>query len=54
LGLKGAEIRNVKDLGPNSHVMRAKEYLSERYGITPDETWSNVSGKQFDEAQKYM
>jgi len=54
LGLKGAEIRNVKDLGPNSHVMRAKEYLSERYGIIPDETWSNVSGKQFDEAQKYM
>jgi hypothetical protein len=54
LGLKGAEIRNVKDLGPNSHVMRAKEYLSDRYGITPDETWSNVSGKQFDEAQKYM
>jgi len=54
LGLKGAEIRNVKDLGPNSHVMRAKEYLSKRYGIIPDETWSNVSGKQFDEAQKYM
>ena len=54
LGLKGAEIRNVKDLGPNSHVMRAKEYLSDRYGVTPDETWSNVSGKQFDEAQKYM
>jgi len=54
LGLKGAEIKNVKDLGPNSHVMRAKEYLAERYGITPDETWSNVSGKQFDEAQKYM
>ena len=54
LGLKGAEIRNVKDLGPNSHVMRAKEYLADKYGITPDETWSNVSGKQFDEAQKYM
>lgn len=53
LGLKGAEIRNVKDLGPNSHVMRAKEYLADRYGITPDETWSNVSGKQFDEAQRY-
>lgn len=53
LGLKGAEIRNVKDLGPNSHVMRAKEYLADKYGITPDETWSNVSGKQFDEAQKY-
>lgn len=54
LGLKGVEIKNVKDLGPNSHVMRAKEYLADRYGITPDETWSNVSGKQFDEAQKYM
>jgi hypothetical protein len=54
LGLKGTQIKNVKDLGPNSHVMRAKEYLNEKYGITPDETWSNVTGKQFDEAQKAM
>lgn len=54
LNLKGALIKNVKDLGPNSHVMRAKEYLQEKYGITPDETWSNVSGKQWDEAQKAM
>jgi hypothetical protein len=54
LGLKGLQIKNVKDLGPNSHVMRAKEYLAEKYGITPDETWSNVTGKQFDEAQKAM
>jgi hypothetical protein len=54
LGLKGAEIKNVKDLGPNSHVMRAKDYLYEKYGIIPDETWSNVTGKQFDEARKYQ
>ena len=54
LGLKGSQIKNVKDLGPNSHVMRAKEYLLEKYGIVPDETWSNVTGKQFDEAQKAM
>ena len=54
LGLKGAEIKNVKDLGPNSHVMRAKEYLLDKYGIVPDETWSNVTGKQWDEAQKAM
>lgn len=54
LGLKGAQIKNVKDLGPNSHVMRAKEYLLEKYGIVPDETWSNVTGKQWDEAQKAM
>lgn len=54
LGLKGTQIKNVKDLGPNSHVMRAKEYLNEKYGIIPDETWSNVTGKQFDEAQKAM
>ena len=52
LGLKGTQIKNVKDLGTNSHVMRAKEYLQEKYGITPDETWSNVSGKQWNEAQK--
>lgn len=54
LGLKGAEIKNVKDLGPNSHVMRAKQYLKEKYDIVPDETWSNVTGKQFDESQKAM
>lgn len=54
LGLKGAQIKNVKDLGPNSHVMRAKEYLLKKYGITPDETWSNVTGKQWDESQKAM
>lgn len=54
LSKKGVEIKNVKDLGPNSHVMRAKEYLFEKYGIVPDETWSNVSGKQWDESQKAM
>lgn len=54
LGLKGTHIKNVKDLGPNSHVMRAKDYLLEKYGIVPDATWSNVTGKQFDEAQKAM
>jgi hypothetical protein len=54
LGKKGIEIKNVKDLGPNSHVMRAKEYLLNKYGIVPDETWSNVTGKQFDESQKAM
>ena len=54
MGKKGIEIKNVKDLGPNSHVMRAKEYLLEKYGITPDETWSNVTGKQWAEAQKAM
>lgn len=54
LSKKGVEIKNVKDLGPNSHVMRAKEYLLEKYGIKPDDTWSNVSGKQFAEAQKAM
>ena len=51
LGHKGVEIKNVKDLGPNSHVFRSKEYLQNKYGITPDERWSNVSGKQFAEAR---
>jgi hypothetical protein len=54
LSLKGAEIKNVRDLGPNSHVMRSKEYLFNKYGIVPDETWSNVTGKQWDESQKAM
>jgi hypothetical protein len=54
LGLKGVEIKNVKDLGPSSHIFRAKEYLKEKYGITPDETWSNVTGNQFAEAKDYM
>jgi len=39
LGLKGAEIKNFKDLCFNSDVMRAKDYLFEKYGIVPDETW---------------
>lgn len=54
LSKKGVEIKNVKDLGPNSHVMRSKEYLFKKYGIIPDETWSNVTGKQWDESQKAM
>jgi len=54
LGLKGVNIKNVKDLGPNSHIFRAKEYLSDKYGIVPDETWSNVTGKQFVEARDFM
>jgi hypothetical protein len=54
LSKKGVEIKNVKDLGPNSHVMRVKEYLNDKYGITPDATFSNVTGKQFAEAQKAM
>jgi hypothetical protein len=54
LGLKGASIKNVRDLGPSSHIFRGKEYLLNKYGIVPDETWSNVTGKQFDEARKYM
>lgn len=54
LGLSGAEIKNVRDLGPNSHVMRAKNYLLEKYGIVPDPGWSNVTGQQFAEAQEAM
>lgn len=54
LGLSGAEIKNVRDLGPNSHVMRAKQYLQEKYGITPDTSWSNITGEQFAEAQDFM
>lgn len=54
LGLQGVNIKNVKDLGPNSHIFRAKEYLQDKYGIVPDETWSNVTGNQFAEARDYM
>lgn len=54
MGKKGAEIKNVKDLGPNTHVMRAKEYLLEKYGIVPDPTWSNVTGSQHQESQRAM
>jgi hypothetical protein len=54
LSKKGVEIKNVKDLGPNSHVMRSKEYLFEKYGIVPDATLSNITGKQWDESQKAM
>lgn len=54
LGLSGAEIKNVRDLGMNSHVMRAKDYLLEKYGIVPEAGWSNVTGQQFAEAQEAM
>jgi len=54
LSLKGAEIKNVRDLGPNSHVMRSKQYLFNKYGIVPDETFSNVTGEQWAESQKAM
>ena len=54
LSLKGAEIKNVRDLGPNSHVMRSKQYLFDKYGIVPDETFSNVTGEQWAESQKAM
>jgi hypothetical protein len=54
LGLKGVNIKNVKDIGPNSHIFRAKEYLLNKYGIVPDETWSNVTGNQFVESRDFM
>jgi hypothetical protein len=53
-GFKGITISNVKDLGPNSHIFRAKEYLKDKYGINVNEDWSNVSGKQFGEAKDYL
>lgn len=54
LGAKGLSIKNVKDIGPNSHIFRAKEYLKDKYGIYPDAEWSNVTGKQFAEARDYL
>jgi hypothetical protein len=54
LGKKGIVIKNVKDVGMNSHIFRAKEYLKEKYGVYPNEDWSNISGKQFDEARNYL
>lgn len=53
LGLKGAEIKNVKDLGPNSHSFRAKEYLQNKYGIKLNENWDNATREQLDEAFRY-
>jgi len=54
LGGKGIVIQNVKDAGPNSHIYRAKEYLQNKYGVYPNENWSNISGKQFTEARDYL
>jgi hypothetical protein len=53
-GFSGIKLKNIKDLGPNSHVLRAKEYLKDKYNIYPDETWSNVSEKQFVESRDYL
>jgi len=54
LGEKGIVIQNVKDAGPNSHVYRAKEYLQKKYGVYPNENWSNISDKQWKESQNYL
>ena len=59
-GFDGAKIRNVRDIGPNSHVFRVKEYLRDKYGvpvaddydpITGASYWDNVTGDQFAEAR---
>ena len=51
---KGITIKNLDDLGLNSHIFRAKEYLNNKYGIVPDETWSNVPENKFNEARNFM
>jgi hypothetical protein len=53
-GYKGITIKNLDDLGLNSHIFRAKEYLNNKYGIVPDETWSNVPENKFNEARNFM
>jgi hypothetical protein len=53
-GFSGIKLKNIKDLGPSSHVFRAKQYLKDKYNIYPDETWSNVTGNQFVEARDYL
>jgi hypothetical protein len=54
LGKKGITIKNVKDVGPNSHIFRAKEYLQNKYGEYPNEDWSNITGNQFAEARDWL
>lgn len=53
-GFGSVRIQDVKDFGPNSHVFRAKEYVKNKYGVTPDDTWSNVTGDTFAEARDAM
>lgn len=53
-GYKGITIKNLEDLGLNSHIFRAKDYLKNKYGIIPDETWSNVPENKFNEARNFM
>jgi hypothetical protein len=54
LGKKGIKIGNVRDVGPNSHIFRAKDYLYEKYGVYPNEDWSNITGNQFAEARDWL
>jgi hypothetical protein len=54
LGKKGIKIGNVRDVGPNSHIFRAKDYLYEKYGVYPNEDWSNITGKQFVESRDWL
>lgn len=53
-GFSGIKLKNIKDLGQNSHIFRAKQYLKDKYNIYPDETWSNVTGEQFVEARDFL
>jgi len=53
-GFGGVKVKNLKDRGANSDINRAKEYLKEKYGITPNQDWDNVTGNQFVEARDYV
>jgi hypothetical protein len=53
-GYKGITIKNLEDLGLNSHIFRAKDFLKDKYNIDVNPEFSNVSGDQFVEARNFM
>lgn len=52
-GYPGVVIRNVQDVGPNSHAFRMKEYIKDNFGIEINDysDWDKLTGDQFAEAR---
>lgn len=52
-GFPGMSLKNVRDVGPNSHNFRMKEYVKDKFGVEINDfsDWDKLTGKQFAEAR---
>jgi hypothetical protein len=53
-GFSGVQLKNIKDVGPNSHAFRMREYVKDNFGVEINDysDWEKITGKQFDQAKK--